>query len=324
MFKVSDPSGMTSVRTEQTKVARVSATYMLLLLSGVSFLNAVDKLILAILVEPVKTEFGLSDGQMGMLTGLAISVSTAIAMIPVGMLADKTNRRNLVAICLLIWSSLTALGGMAQSYLQLLVSRMLVGFGEAGGGPPALSIISDLFPRAKRATALSIFYVAAPIGHMTALAAGGWIADHYGWRATLVAAGAPGVLLATLLFCTGSEPVRGASDIDKTPTGGAGLSEALRYILSCRSLLHLGAGITLVSFALSGLGIWAPAYLVRSHGMPLQQVGPILAVVQGAAVVGPILGATFADRLAAKDRRWWCWIVAIGVGCGAAVLPAFS
>jgi MFS family permease len=294
-----------------------SAIYMLCLLSAVNFLNALDKLILSVLVEPIKAEFALSDSELGILTGFALAVSTAAAMVPVGILADRTNRRNLVASCLIAWSSVTALGGFVHTYLQLLATRIVVGIGEAGGGPPSLSMLSDIFPKSKRATAVSVFYMSAPIGGMMALAGGGWIAAHYGWRTTLVAAGLAGILIALLLVCTGSEPSRGELDTDTTQTDlKPNWSNALRCILRSRSLLHLLAGIALVAFATSGMATWAPAYFMRSHEMSLERVGMVLALVQATGLIGPILAAAFADRLAAKDQRWWCWIVAIGVTAG--------
>ena len=299
-----------------------SPIYMLFLLSSVNFLNALDKLIMSVLVEPVKAEFGLSDSAIGMLAGLSVAVSTSIAMIPLGILADRTNRRNLIAVCLALWSTATALGGAAHTYLQLLLTRILVGVGEAGGGPPSLSMISDIFPKDRRATALSVFYMAAPVGGIAALGAGGWIGGHYGWRATLIAAAAPGLVIALILFLTGTEPARGRLDLREADSP-AGLFRALRHIVGCRSLMHLFAGITLASLVLSAMAVWAPAFYIRTHALPVEQAGAVLAMVQATGLIGPIVSAAVADRLAARDQRWWCWISATGVGFGSLALVVF-
>lgn len=301
------------------------AYYLLFILALVNLFNALDKMILSMLIEPIKAEFVLNDTQIGLLAGLSLAFFNAVAMVPLGMLADRTNRRNLIAFCLTIWSAATALGGMASSYVQLLLSRIVVGIGEAGGGPPSLSMISDSFPRERRATALSFFYITAPLGGVLALAVGGWIASHYGWRATLLAAGIPGIVLATILFLTVKEPVRGAYESNQAETvQKASFKETLAYIIRCKSLRHLAIGITLISFVLSALNSWSPAYLIRSHGMTLSQIGFLLALVHATGLLGPLIGGALSDRLAKDDQRWWCWIVAIGTSLAGLSIIGFT
>ena len=301
----------------------VSAWYMLFVLALVNMFNALDKVILSMLVEPIKQEFQLSDGQMGLIAGLALAIFNAGAMVPVGMLADRINRRNLICLCLCIWSAATAMGGMVTNWGQLLLTRVVVGAGEAGGGPPSLSMIADRFPPEKRSTAASLFYVTAPVGGILAVGVGGWIATHYGWRMTLIMAGIPGVLLALILLLTVREPQREGS--------GAAVSQArstfrdtIAFMWRSRSLFHLGIAICLVSFVISAISAWTPAYLVRSHGMRLDQIGFFLSIAHFLGLLGAVGGGMLSDRLALRDKRWWSWLVANGVGLAALSLIGFT
>lgn len=304
---------------------KFSAYYLLFLLALVNLLNALDKLILSIVLEPIKQEFSLSDSQMGLIAGLSLALFNAAAMVPIGVLADRVNRRNLIATCLAIWSMATALGGMAANWVQLLLSRVVVGVGEAGGGPASLSMISDTFPPERRATALSIFSLTSGMGGMLALALGGWIASHYGWRATLIAAGAPGLAISLLLYLTLKEPVRGRLDAASlAPAAKAGVKRTFGYFWACRSLRHIGFGIVLVSFVISATAAWTPAYLARTHHLPLAHIGFLLGGAHLVALAGPPLGGLLADRLARRDQRWWCWIVAIALALAAACLAGFT
>jgi len=301
------------------------AFYLLFLLALVNLLNVFDKLILSMALEPIKQEFSLSDGQMGLIAGLSLALFNAIAMVPIGMLADRTNRRNLISVCLAIWSLATACGGMASTWIQLLLTRIVVGIGEAGGGPPSLSMISDTFPQEKRATVLSIFSLTTAMGGMLALALGGWMVSHYGWRMTLIAAGAPGLVLSLLLFLTVKEPARaGRHAADACPADRPGLKRVFGYFWTCRSLRHIGLGIMLIAFVISAIAAWTPAYLMRTFDVPLGQVGFMLGGASLVALVGAPLGGVLADRLARRDRRWWCWIVAITVGSGGLFLLGFT
>lgn len=302
-----------------------SAWYMLFILALVNMFNALDKVILSMLVQPIKEEFGLSDGQMGLIAGLSLTIFNAAAMVPMGMLADRVNRRNLISLCLCIWSAATALGGLATNWIQLLASRIVVGAGEAGGGPPSLSMIADRFPPEKRTTAASLFYVTASIGGTLAVGVGGWIATHYGWRITLLVAGCPGILLAAVLWLTVKEPRRGGLDGQyPKPTESSSLRTVLGIMWRKRSLLNIAVGICLVSFVISAVAIWTPAYLVRSHAMPLDQIGYFLSIAHLAGFAGSIGGGMLADRLAQRDQQWWCWMVAIGLGFAALSLIGFT
>lgn len=289
-------------------------SYYLLLLLGLAFGFAqLDRVAMSVLIEPIKGEFGLNDTQIALLTGFAFALFNAVTVVPIGILADKVNRRNLIAVSLSIWSLMTAAGGLTTSFFQLLLTRISVGFGEGGCSSPSLSVIADRFAPEKRATAISIFYIFGPLGGLVALAAGGWIAGHYGWRATLIAFGLPGLLVAALLVLTTTEPekgkldARGPGDTDN----GLHLKPAIATILGCPSLRRIALGITLISFFISAIGVWTLTFFVRSHGMKIQDAGAMLALFQLVGLLGPVFGGVLSDRLAGRDQRWWCWIVAI-------------
>jgi len=171
--------------------------------------NFIDRQILGILVEPIKQDLGVSDTAMGLLTGLAFAVFYTVMGIPIARIADRTNRRNLIAIALAIWSGFTALQGAAQNFWQLLIFRVGVGVGEAGCSPPSHSIISDYYPANRRATALGIYSLGIPVGILFGFFVGGWMEQFFGWRWAFVVVGIPGLILALVVRFTVSEPPRG-------------------------------------------------------------------------------------------------------------------
>jgi predicted MFS family arabinose efflux permease len=273
--------------------------------------NVMDRNILTMVLEPIRREFALSDTALGLLSGLSFAIFYSVAGLPLGAAADRVNRRNMIAVCLTIWSGMTVLCGLAASFPQLLLARIGVGIGEAGGGPPAMAMISDLFPPSRRATAISAFYLASPVGAMVSFAAGGWVAQHYGWRPAFLAAGVPGLLLVAVMALTVREPRRGQSDgaVDRArPT----LGETLRFVASQPSLLHLIAGATLTVFVVSGVGTWSASFFIRTHGFTPAGVGLVLAAATGiAGFVGTLSGGLLVDRLGRRDDRWRCWVLAL-------------
>ncbi|MDP1555043.1 MAG: MFS transporter, partial [Hyphomonas sp.] len=208
--------------------------------------NHVDRQILVILLEPIKAEFGLSDGQVGWLTGLSFAAFYATLGIPVAMWADRGNRRNIISIALGIWSAMTALSGLAQNFWHLLLARMGVGIGEAGGTPPATSMIADLYPPQERAMALGVYTSGIGLGIMAGFALGGYIYELYGWRTAFFAAGVPGLILALIVRFGIKEPVRGLADQRKDEGPAPSLGETLKFIFSQSSYLWLLAGCLLI------------------------------------------------------------------------------
>src|SRR4029453_10020174 len=196
---VSELAGATSASTEFSERTR---HYVLGVLVVVYTMNFIDRQILSILLEPIKHDLGLSDTQLGLLTGFAFGVFYATLGVPIARLADRSNRRNLIAVALAVWSGMTAFSGLAQNYVQLLLARIGVGVGEAGCSPSAHSMISVYFAGERRATALGIYSLGIPVGILFGFTLGGLISDTFGWRAAFFVVGVPGLLLALLLRFT--------------------------------------------------------------------------------------------------------------------------
>jgi len=185
------------------------------MMACVTVLNVMDRQLLAVLIEPIKEELGASDAAMGLLTGTSFALLHVFASVPVAIWADRGVRRSIIALGLALWSALTCLTGFARSYTEIFLIRVGVGIGEASGGGPAQSLLSDSFPVEQRSTALSIFVMGGPLGSMLAFAAGGWLGETLGWRTAFVIFGAPGLLLALMIRTLVREPERGAFDAER-------------------------------------------------------------------------------------------------------------
>lgn len=257
---------------------------------------------IGLVLEPVKREFGLTDGQAGLLAGLSYGGAFALAAIPFGMAVDRYNRRNLLAIALSLWSGFTIVCGLVNGYLALLIARSAVGAAEAGGSPAGMSLLTDHFRPAERASAVGYWYMSAGAGTLLAFLGGGFIAQHFGWRAVFIVAGIPGIAIALLLLATVREPVRGGMD----PPAHASLRDApsprlparLRLIAGTPGLVHCMFALILIAVASSGIIAWLAALFIRSHGLALSQAGIIVAVALGlSSAVGGGLTGMYVDRI---------------------------
>jgi predicted MFS family arabinose efflux permease len=286
--------------------------YSLGLLLVIYIVNNVDRQIMNILVEPVKKDLGLSDGQIGWLIGGSFALFYTFAGLPIARLADRSNRRNIIAISLLVWSAMTVVCGFARSFPQLLAARIGVGIGEAGCTPPAHSMISDTFPLQRRASAISTYSLGVPLGMLIGLAFGGYLADELGWQAAFMVVGAPGLLLAALAYWTLEEPVRGAFDArgDRAiePVG-----KSLRFMARLPTIRHMLAASAIQTLFLAGVGAFHSSYLVRVHGMTVTQAGLWLGLIAGiAGGTAVFTSGVLADRLGRIDLRWHWWLPALG------------
>jgi predicted MFS family arabinose efflux permease len=287
--------------------------YVLLILTGVYTFNFIDRQLLVILQESIKQELGLSDTQLGLLTGLVFALFYVTLGIPIARWADKSNRRNIVAASLAIWSFMTAISGLVTNYWQLALARLGVGIGEAGGSPPSHSIISDYFPPEKRATALSIYSMGIYIGILFGYTSGGWIDQNYGWRIAFYAIGIPGILLAILLYLTVKEPPKGYSDpgVLKTEEESSFL-EVVKLLFSKKSFVFLSFACGMHTFSTYGVGNFFAPFLARVHEMPIAQIGLWMGLTSGiGGMIGTFGGGYLADALVSKDVRWYFWIAII-------------
>ncbi|MEK9655763.1 MAG: MFS transporter, partial [Halieaceae bacterium] len=285
---------------------------VLVMLTLVYTFNFIDRQILVILQEPIKAELGLSDAQLGLLTGFSFALVYVTAGIPIAWLADRANRRNIVAASLAFWSLMTALSGLVQNYGQLLAASLGVGVGEAGGSPPSHSMISDYFPPSSRGTALSFYSMGIYIGVLFGFAAGGWIAENFGWRNAFFVIGIPGILYALAVLWVVKEPQRGQHDPAGVPAQSS-LAETLAGLKGRPTFWYLSVGCAFSAFVSYGNGNFMPSFLMRNHGMSLAEVGAILGLISGlSGATGTFLGGFLADRLAPRDMRWYVWIPILG------------
>lgn len=293
--------------------------YALVLLTVVYSFNFIDRQLLAILQESIKAELSLSDSQLGLLTGFAFAIFYVTAGIPIARWADRSNRRNIVSLSLFIWSGMTALSGLVQNYAQLLLARIGVGVGEAGGSPPSHSIISDIFPPARRATAIGFYSMGVNIGILFGFLAGGWLNEFFGWRVAFMVVGVPGIILALLLRFTLAEPIRGLHDGGSHNPTPVPFGDVLRLLASRRGFIHMALGAGLNAFCGYGVINWSASFMIRTYQMPTGELGTWLSLIIGVGgAISVLAGGMLADRLAPRDKRWYTWVPCIA---GFAAVP---
>lgn len=289
--------------------------YTLLILLFVYAMSMIDRQIMAVLIEPVKKEFGVSDTAMGLLTGLAFALFYSVMAVPFARYADRTNRRNLVGWCCVAWSGATALCGLAMGYWQLAAARVAVAIGEAGGTAPSVSMIADSYPREQRSRAMSIFMLGPHLGMLFGLGLGAWIAQQYGWRAAFLTMAVPGVIAGLLLRYTAFEPPRGLHEAVSTKVGAVqeSFSVMLKDLRASPTFVSILVAGSFLGFAGYAIGIWSTTFLVRSHGLSLRDAGTLMGLAGGtAAIIGALLSGWMADRLARHDSRWQLGVPALG------------
>jgi predicted MFS family arabinose efflux permease len=290
--------------------------YALFLLSLVYVFNFVDRQLIGILAQPIKQELGLSDTMLGLLSGLAFAIFYTTLGVPVARIAERRSRVAVIAVAITIWSAMTALGGLARSVPHLMLARLGVGVGEAGYAPTAQSLIADLYPADRRATALSLFSLGIPAGMLVGAIAGGWLAQTLGWRVAFIALGLPGLGLAALVALTLREPGRGRHDPGASLTPAPFLA-TLSALLRAPGFAHMAAGASIASVAGYGLTSFAVPLLIRHFHLPLAQAATGYGLVAGVGIgLGIGSGGWLADRFRAPGQ-----IAAAGVLLAAILFP---
>ena len=286
--------------------------YALVLLTIVYTFNFVDRQLLAILQETIKADLQLSDSQLGLLTGVAFAVFYVTAGIPIARWADRGNRRNIISLSLFLWSLMTAVSGFVQNYAQLVLARIGVGVGEAGGSPPSHSIISDIFPPESRASALGFYSTGVNIGILFGFLLGGWLNEIFGWRTAFMVVGAPGILLAIIVRMTLAEPIRGLSENREASDDKSSFKYVVKLLWQTASFRHLALAAGLNAFVSYAISSWVASFMIRIHGMSTGELGTWLALIIGVfGAIGVFGGGILADRLAKKDKRWYAWLPAL-------------
>ena len=321
-------------------------SYVLGTLLIVYIFNFIDRTIINILTEPIKLTFGVEDWQMGLVGGPMFAIMYTVMGIPIARIAERVNRVWIIAISVFVWSLMTALCGIATSFAMLLVFRVLVGIGEAGCTPPAQSLIADYFHPSSRATAVSVYALGVPLGGMLAAVFGGFIAKNLtgtdvealfsdlgwmwavnaldwssveGWRVAFVLVGLPGVIVALMVRATIKEPPRGYTDPSALQNQKrAGFGEALKVLFSKPAYIHVVVGATIASFIGYGVGQFTTSFLMRTHGLDIQQAALLFGIILGVmAAIGVFSSGYISDKLATRHPNALSWLPAIGMALSA-------
>ena len=282
-------------------------------------LNFLDRQLLSILAKPIQDSLGISDSQLGLIGGLYFALFYCFISIPVGWLADKGNRVKVLSLACTIWSAATIACGLAKTFPQLVVARMAVGVGEAGGVPPSYAIITDYFPPGKRGMALGIFNLGPPIGAGLGVAFGAAIAAAFSWRVAFYVLGAVGLLAAISLYIFVREPERGGLDVqiasqpdDKEPV--TKFSDTLRMFVTHRVLMLAALGSGATQFITYGLGNFTTLFLMREKGMTLEDVAIYYALVVGIGMSAGIFASGYLiDKFTPKAKQAFALLPAISL-----------
>ena len=287
-----------------------SPTLVLVFLLLAYILNFLDRQLLSILADPIKTDLQLSDTQFGAIAGLAFAIMYSFAGVPLSYLADRTSRSRVIAGALLTFSGFTALSGTAQGFWSLFLFRLGVGFGEAGGVAPSYALIADYFPPEKRGRALGIYSLGVPVGLGIGVIAGGYIAENINWRAAFFIMGAVGVLLVPFFLWAVKDPSKTAL---QSAAPKVGLGEVFRVISRKPSFWLLALAASLSSVVGYGLATWIPSVLIRSYGLQLSNAGFYMGgLLLIGGVIGVLAGGLLADRLGhGKSKKWYALLPAL-------------
>lgn len=291
-----------------------SSAYALGMLFVVGLVNYIDRLALSILQVPIKDELGLSDAQLGLLTGIAFFIPYTLLSWPLARLADRVNRKYVLAAVLAVWSSATALVSTVQGFGALLLLRMGVAVGEAGCLPTSYSLLADHFSPGRRAKAIAVFVLSFPLGSMIGLAGVGALADAVGWRNSFLIIGVFGLVLAPIVLLTMREPARGESDPKSLRRDEAmpGIGATLRMLWDLKSFRSLAAAAALQAFVVGTILSWGPPFYVRVHELDLSTTALLFGGIVGiGGGIGSYLGGMLGDRLGSRDRRWYAWLPCI-------------
>lgn len=298
---------------------------VLAMLLLVYIFNFVDRQILAILAVPIQAELDLSDGQMGLLGGLAFALLYSTLAVPLAVLADRTSRSWVIAISLVVWSAFTALCGLAQNFWHLLLARVGVGVGEAGGVAPSYALIGDYFPSEQRATALAVYSLGIPLGSALGVLAGGYIAAMVDWRLAFFVVGIAGILIAPAFKYVVRDMPKPAPVPAASPklANTASLAATARILAAKPAFWFMAFGAATSSALAYGIGFWLPSLLIRSFGLDLVETSQFLGgLLLLGGVTGMMAGGWLGDRLGKRDRAYYSWLPSVAFLLGAPLFAA--
>jgi predicted MFS family arabinose efflux permease len=288
--------------------------YVLIMMCMVYTLSIADRYVVSTVLEPIRLELHLTNFGVSILTGFAFGLFYILLGFPLSWLIDRYNRRRIIAACLVLWSVMTALCGLARTSLEFFLARVGVTVGEAGGTPGANSLLSDYFPATRRAMALTVFSLGAPIGAWVGYNVAGALADDHGWRYVFYALGIPGVFAGLLVWLTVREPKRGCLDCEGDESNPT-VKETLRFMWTQRSAVHVMMGTAVCALWGWGLMFWTPAFLQRTYNM---SVGEAALVTQNMHLWGGGIATLATGWIMARstmvDARRIVWLLAAGIG----------
>lgn len=305
---------------------RLYTSWILLIFTLVATCGFIDRIIVQVLVQPIKAELHVSDRAMGFLGGLTFAALYVLLSIPIARLAERRNRITITSISAALWSLATAASGLASNFGQLVAARIGVGIGEAGGTPATNSIIADYFPKHRRASALAIYSLAVPLGAFLGSRLGGYIALHWGWRAAFRVVGLPGLLLAALQWLTIREPPRGQYDPDIDVRDTPPFSAVLRRFRERPALVNIVCGATVSTVAGYGVSFFLAAYLTRHFGLNYAQAGSLVGWISSVpAALSIMAGGFLTDWAGRRGAHWYALIPALGSAlCAPLYMGAFK
>lgn len=294
--------------------ARIYTDPLLFMLMLAYACNFMDRTIIGTLAQAIKEDLILTDGQLGLLQGFAFVVLYSVVGLPLARLAERRDRITIISVCLVVWSAMTMLCGMAQNFVQLLLFRIGVGIGEAGCNPASHSMIADAFPPQQRSRAISVYNFGAVVGTMIGAMSAGVIAEQYGWRWAFVIVGAPGILLGIVTRLGQRDPGRSAPPPTPAQVQSGTFAQVTRKLTGSPALRHLVLGFTLTSFTAAGIGAFTQPYFIRAFDLSYAQIGVIFGLCGGLASGASVLiSGRLTDWAITHDTRWHGWLPAIGV-----------
>lgn len=280
-----------------------NAHYALVLLAIIYVLSYIDRLVISVLIEPIKAEFLVSDTMMGLLTGVAFAIFYTAFGLPLGRLSDRVGRKVVIAVACIVWSIFTMFSGIVASFFMLVLLRIGVAVGEAGAGAPSVAMISELYPPRLRARALAIFGLGPALGAVLGIGFGGILAEMYGWRATLIIVGAPGVLVGLIFAFTVKSPKQTMSASKGIPEEGMlRTAFSLLKIPSMLMIVLAGGAAAVTGYAIQ---MWTPSFMIRSHQITIQDAGMLMGIGGGGiSLLGTLVCGYVTDKMSARDPGW--------------------
>ena len=280
-----------------------NAHYALVLLAIIYVLSYIDRLVISVLIEPIKAEFLVSDTMMGLLTGVAFAIFYTAFGLPLGRLSDRVGRKVVIAVACIVWSIFTMFSGIVASFFMLVLLRIGVAVGEAGASAPSVAMISELYPPRLRARALAIFGLGPALGAVLGIGFGGVLAEMYGWRATLIIVGAPGVLVGLIFAFTVKSPKQTMSASKGIPEEGMlRTAFSLLKIPSMLMIVLAGGAAAVTGYAIQ---MWTPSFMIRSHQITIQDAGMLMGIGGGGiSLLGTLVCGYVTDKMSARDPGW--------------------